>query len=84
MGRLSEPILTYERPILPWRGLGTNNHPGAVGQPGLEPRDVQDAAGNVHLGQDHVARLRHAQAIPKHQEHKAVVAGRVVSAFGGG
>jgi len=53
------------------------------GQSRFEPRHVQDAAVRIHLGQLQPARLRHAQAMPEHQELEAPVTGRVATAFRG-
>jgi hypothetical protein len=41
-------------------------------------------ANQVHLGQGKAAGLRHAQAVPKHQEQQAAVPGLVPAALGGG
>ena len=49
----------------------------------FEPLDVQDSAFGVHLGQYQPAGLRHAQAMPEHQELEAPVTGCVATAFRG-
>ena len=44
---------------------------------------MQDPAVCVHLRQPEPTRLRHAQAMPKHQEQQAPVADGVAATFGG-
>ena len=43
---------------------------------------MQHAAFRVHLVEFHPAGLRHAQAMPEHQEQQATVAGLVPAALG--
>jgi len=43
---------------------------------------VQHPALDIDLGQLKAARLRNSQAVPKHQEHQATVAGCVPAALG--
>jgi hypothetical protein len=52
-------------------------------QPAFQPAHMQHAAFAVHLVERQPAGLRHAQAMPEHQEQQAAVAGPVAAAFGG-
>jgi hypothetical protein len=51
------------------------------GQSVFQPGDMQHAALNIHVRQLQPAGLRHAQAMPKHQQQQTAVAGRVAAAL---
>jgi hypothetical protein len=44
---------------------------------------MQDAAFDVHLGQNQVAGLGYTQAMPEHEEQEAAIAGFIPGPLGG-